>query len=147
MPFSQEWAQSQHLIAWSLWWKYDFLSPNKITSSQTREEITQNYQFYSLSRVLKVHKFWFNNSIATALYQGSNPKHRKNFTPKNNFHWVIYKKEEISSGWCGSVDWVLAWKPRSHQFNSQLGHILWARSPVGGTWVATTHWCSSLSKN
>ena len=52
-----------------------------------------------------------------------------------------------SPGCCGSVDWVLAWEPKCRQLNSQSGHIPWlqARSPVGGTQEATTHWCFSPS--
>ena len=50
-------------------------------------------------------------------------------------------------GWWGSVDWVLACKARGCQFDSQSGHMpgLWARSLVGGTHKATTHWCFSPS--
>ena len=54
-----------------------------------------------------------------------------------------------SPGWCGSVDWVPACEPKGHQFDSQSGHMpgLQARSPVGSTREATTHWCffTSLS--
>ena len=51
------------------------------------------------------------------------------------------------SGWCGSVDWVLACEPKGHQFNSQSGHMpgLQARSSVGGEWEVTTPWCFSPS--
>ena len=50
-------------------------------------------------------------------------------------------------GWCDSVDWVLTCEPKGHWFDSQSGHMpgLWARSPVGGTREATTHWCFSPS--
>ena len=50
-------------------------------------------------------------------------------------------------GWCGSVDWVPACEPKGCWFDSQSGHMpgLWARSPVGGTWEATMHWCFSPS--
>ena len=43
-------------------------------------------------------------------------------------------KEYIHTGWCGSVDWAPACKPKGCQFNSQSGHMpgLWTRSPVGG---------------
>ena len=54
----------------------------------------------------------------------------------------------IRPGWCGSVDWVPACEPTGHLFSFQSGHTpgqLWARSPVGGTWKATTHWCFSPS--
>ena len=57
-------------------------------------------------------------------------------------------KPILSPSWCGSVDWVPACKPKGCLFNSQSGHRpgLWARSPVGGMWEATTHWTSlSLS--
>ena len=50
-------------------------------------------------------------------------------------------------GWCGSVDWTWACEPKGLWFNSQSGHIpgFRVRSPVGGTWEATTHWCFSPS--
>ena len=53
----------------------------------------------------------------------------------------------FSPGWCSSVDWVPACKPKGHQFYSWSGHMpgLQARSPVEGVWEATTHWCISLS--
>ena len=45
------------------------------------------------------------------------------------------------------MDWVLPCEPRGCWFHSQLGHMpgLQARSPVGGIWEATTHWCFSPS--
>ena len=56
---------------------------------------------------------------------------------------------DFSPGWCSSVDWVLVCKPKGHWSNPQSGHMLGlqARSPFGGEWKATTHWCflSSLS--
>ena len=57
------------------------------------------------------------------------------------------KMSKFSSGWCGSVDWVQACDLKGHQFDSQWGHVpgLWVRSPVGGAWEATTHWCFSSS--
>ena len=71
---------------------------------------------------------------------------------------VVLKKCMFSSGWCSSVDWAQACKPRGCQFYSQPRHMpgLQARSPVGDAWEATTHWCflflsfslhSLLSKN
>ena len=53
----------------------------------------------------------------------------------------------ICPGWCGSVDWALACKPKGHWFNSQSGHMpgLQARSPVGGVREATTRGCFSPS--
>ena len=63
--------------------------------------------------------------------------------------YVPYLKDifNFHPGWCGSVDWVLAWGPRGQQFNSYSGHMpgLWARSPVGGARETTTHWCFSPS--
>ena len=58
-----------------------------------------------------------------------------------------FKVAGLSPGWCGSVDWMLACEPKGHQFDPQSGHMpgLWARSPVGGMWEATTYWCSSPS--
>ena len=57
------------------------------------------------------------------------------------------REKQDSPGWCGSVDWVLTCEPRGHWFDSQSGHMPWlqARSPVGGMWEATTHWCFSPS--
>ena len=61
--------------------------------------------------------------------------------------WMSYvlKVLFLGPGWCGSVDWVLACKPKGHWFDSQSGHMpgLQARSLVGGAWEATTHWCFS----
>ena len=52
-----------------------------------------------------------------------------------------------SPGWSGSVDWVLACKPKGLQLDSRSGHMpgLRARSPVVGAWEAPTHWCFSPS--
>ena len=52
-------------------------------------------------------------------------------------------KRSSHPGWCGSVDWALACKPKGRWFNSQSGHMpgLQARSPVGGAWEAATQWC------
>ena len=52
-----------------------------------------------------------------------------------------------SPGWCGSVDWAATCEPKSCQFDSQSGHMpgLWATSPVGAMWDATTYWCFSPS--
>ena len=51
------------------------------------------------------------------------------------------------SDWCGSADWEPACEPKGGQFDPQSGRMpgLWARSPVGGAWEATTHWCFSPS--
>ena len=53
----------------------------------------------------------------------------------------------MSPGWCSSVDWVLACEPKGSWFKSQSEHMpgSQARSPVGGAWEATTHWCFSPS--
>ena len=44
-------------------------------------------------------------------------------------------------------NWVPACESRGHQFDSQSGHVprLQARSQVGDTWEATTHWCFTPS--
>ena len=66
------------------------------------------------------------------------------FTCSSNlFIFKIY----FSPGLCGSVDWALAWEPEGFWLNFQSGHMpgLQARSPVGGTWEATTQWCFSPS--
>ena len=57
------------------------------------------------------------------------------------------KKKKKSLGWCGSVDWTWACKPKGCWCDSQSGHMpgLQARSPVEGAWEATTHWCFSSS--
>ena len=51
----------------------------------------------------------------------------------------------------GVAQWI-EWRPANQRIsssipNSQSGHMpmLWARSPVGGVWEATTHWCFSPS--
>ena len=55
-----------------------------------------------------------------------------------------FKIWTMSPGWCSSVDWVPAYKPRGHWFNSQTVHTpqLQASSPVGGVGEAT-HQCFS----
>ena len=57
------------------------------------------------------------------------------------------KNAIASPGLHGSVDWVPACKPKGCQFDSQSEYMpgLQARSAVGGTWEATTHWCFSHS--
>ena len=45
------------------------------------------------------------------------------------FH-ILFKK--YSPGLCGSVDWVLAYEPKGHQFNSQSGYM-----PCGLLWGHT----------
>ena len=77
-------------------------------------------------------------------------KYKSDFTtyPLKTFQQVyIILKIKISPGWCDSVDWVPAGEPKGCWFNSQSGHMpgLRARSPVGGAWEATTHWCFSPS--
>ena len=56
-----------------------------------------------------------------------------------------YNKHCTDTGWCGSVDWVLARTPNGHQFDSQSEHMpgFRARSPVGGMREATPPWCFS----
>ena len=60
---------------------------------------------------------------------------------------LSFKKRRSSPGWCGSVDWVPACKPKRHWFHSQSGRMpgLGARSSVGSVWEATTHRCFSPS--
>ena len=66
------------------------------------------------------------------------------------FHPYLFWEEEqfthtkptnsyFCPGWCGSVDWVLAWEPKVRWFDSQSEHMpgLQDRSPVGGAWEAT----------
>ena len=52
-------------------------------------------------------------------------------------YWQLHFKNPEgtnSPGWCGSVDWAPAYKPKNRRFDSQSGYIagLLARSPVGG---------------
>ena len=68
------------------------------------------------------------------------------------FTWIISMliialQEQLCPGWCGSVDWAPAYKPKGRQFDSQSGHMpgLWAMSLVGGAQGATTHWWFSPS--
>ena len=55
------------------------------------------------------------------------------------------KKKKKCPGWCSSVDGALACKSKGCWFDSQSGHMpgLGARSPAGGTWGTTIHWCFS----
>ena len=48
--------------------------------------------------------------------------------------WVPIRRWDKHRGWCGSVDWGQACKPKGCRFDSQPGHMpgLWARSPL---WV------------
>ena len=57
----------------------------------------------------------------------------------------LFKKMQCP-GWCGSVDWAPACKPKGYWFNSWSGHMpeLPARSLVGGVWEAT-NWCISCT--
>ena len=63
----------------------------------------------------------------------------------------VLKNAGSSRGWCGSVDWVSACKPKGCQFNSQSGHMprLQAMSPVGVAQVVSFPLSvpPSLSKN
>ena len=61
-----------------------------------------------------------------------------------NFNYII---KYFCPGWHSSVDWAWACEPKGHRFYSQSGHTpgLWAMSPVGDSWGATTHWCFSPS--
>ena len=57
------------------------------------------------------------------------------------------KKKKSGPGWCGSVGWMPACRPKGLQFDSQLGHMpgLQARSPLESMREATTHYCFSPS--
>ena len=52
------------------------------------------------------------------------------------------KSMDSGPGWCGSVDWVLAYELKGQWFYSQSGHMLGlqARSPVGAT-LEAPYWC------
>ena len=60
---------------------------------------------------------------------------------------IYYQDRTQCPGWCVSVHWVPACEPKGWWFDSHSGHVpgLWSRSPVGGMWETTTHWCFSLS--
>ena len=60
---------------------------------------------------------------------------------------IQHIKKLIHTGCCSSVNRAPDCELKGHQFNSQSGHRpgLQARSPVGGAWEATTHWCFSPS--
>ena len=51
------------------------------------------------------------------------------------FSKIIYVQALHSPDQCGSVVWALSRKVKSHQFDSQSGHVpgLWARSSVGAS--------------
>ena len=53
----------------------------------------------------------------------------------------------LSPGWCGSVDWGLACKPKGRRFNSQSGHVPGLHqgpSMAGrGGWWEAIDWCIS----
>ena len=73
--------------------------------------------------------------------------YRMMFQPTESHQSGPFKKGEMSPSWCRSVDWARACKPKGCGFDSQSEHMpgLWDRSPVGGEWQATTHWCFSPS--
>ena len=56
---------------------------------------------------------------------------------------IDHKNMDWGPGWCGSVDWVLACKPKGYQLDSQSGHMpgFRARLPVGDMQETTTYWC------
>ena len=106
-----------HIWGWPLgWWG----------SSSLRDLATSRAQVRQLSLRL-LHSNYLTNSLSLT---GNKVK---------NNH--INKSKTFSSGWCGSVDWVLACKPKSRWFDSQSGHLAGLRGtfPVGRTWEATTH--------
>ena len=89
-------------------------------------------QFGSCSKKLNMRvTIWLSSS---GLRQ--RPSRRKNVCP----HKKLYR----GPGWGSSVDWALDCKSKGQGLDFQSGHMpgLRARSPVGGAWVATTHWCS-----
>ena len=60
---------------------------------------------------------------------------------------ISIKSKKNGPGWCGSVAWVPACKPRGRWIDPQSGHMpgLWARSPVGGVRANHTLMFLSLS--
>ena len=59
----------------------------------------------------------------------------------SNFPFCSKNDAIFCPGWCGSADWAPDDKPKDRLFDSRSQHMpgLWARSPVGGMWEATTH--------
>ena len=62
------------------------------------------------------------------------------FKWRPTFLQSFIKKKHLAPGWCGSMDGAPVCEPTGHWFDSQSGHTPGrrARSPVGGTWEATT---------
>ena len=59
-------------------------------------------------------------------------KPTKNQSPFYYHHGLaILKNVSCSPGWCGSVDWVLAWEPKGCWFNFQSSHS-WVAGQVPG---------------
>ena len=63
------------------------------------------------------------------------------------FRFILHSIFKNSTGWCDLVDCVPTREPKGPRLNSLSGHMpgMRARSPVGGTWEAATHWCFSPS--
>ena len=73
-------------------------------------------------------------------------RHKPTYS-RNGKQKKIFKKDKHTlAGVAQRTERRPAWRPESCQFGSRSGHMpgLWARSPVGGTWEATTHWCFFL---
>ena len=64
------------------------------------------------------------------------PRERRESSPSSGKHMQrrCWGRKHNGPGWCGSVNWAPACKPKVCQFDSQPGHMpgLQARSPVRG---------------
>ena len=116
---------------WSGLWDQAKLQSHQIHPSS--QESTRDFLYFSSFFPFFVFCFIFNTYSLGC------------FKTLANFE--LFRKTWFCPGWCGSVDWTWACEPKGHWFDSQSGHLpgLWARSPVWGTWEASTHWCLSLS--
>ena len=102
---------------------------------KARSEISSGLK--SLLWILTNHSF----SVSVSLYT----LYDRHYVP----HWIHRSryKGACGPGWCSSVDWVWACKPRVASSILSPGHLpgLQSRSTVGGTWEANTHWYFSPS--
>ena len=79
-------------------------------------------------------------------------KRSEDISPKKMYKWPINAWEDgqdksLRPWLVWLYGWMPDWEPKGRQFDSQSGHMpgLRARSPLGGAWEATTHWCFSPS--
>ena len=107
----------------------------------------------AMSNLLDVGKFWVGASyicvvcLCKIIKLYTYDTHVYVYRFLNVCYHSIQMLWKVSPGCCGSVDWALAFKPKSHWFDSQSGHMpgFWARSPIGGVWEAADWRSMSLS--